>query len=277
MQFKQSFEKIDYLIIGHITQDKVKDGFQIGGTAVYAAKTAQSMGLRVGIYTSWGEESGIDILDGIHVYNPIPNPSTQFENIGTKNGRKQKISKLANDLEYYQIPQNWRETKLVHFAPVAQEFNANSIKYFSNSDVLITPQGWLRDWDIDGNVSIADWPEYKSVIQEASTIVLSEADVNYDDDKIYSLASNTKILIVTKGKNGAILFQEGKEHHIPPIDINEVDATGAGDIFSTSFFIQYQHGMNAIDAANFASGYAGHSVQYSGSESFPTEKQLYQF
>jgi hypothetical protein len=49
-------EPINYLIIGHITRDLLPSGPRIGGTAAYAGLTAQAMGLRVGIITSWGSE-----------------------------------------------------------------------------------------------------------------------------------------------------------------------------------------------------------------------------
>jgi hypothetical protein len=52
MQNKKSFEPIDYLVIGHLTQDIIPDGFRLGGTAAYSALTARALGLRVGIVTS---------------------------------------------------------------------------------------------------------------------------------------------------------------------------------------------------------------------------------
>ena len=39
-------EPIDYLIIGHISQDITPSGIQLGGTAAYAALTARACGLR---------------------------------------------------------------------------------------------------------------------------------------------------------------------------------------------------------------------------------------
>jgi hypothetical protein len=272
----QITEPIDYLIIGHITQDKTAEGMKIGGTAAYAAKTAMSLGLRVGIYTSWGEEVGLEVLDGIQIYNPIPMPSTTFENQNTSAGRKSIISQIAGKLEYYEIPQVWRDTPLIHFAPVAQEFNPISIKYFKKSKVLVTPQGWLRKWDEAGNVSFTDWPEYKSVLGQAFTIVISEEDINFDYDRIPALASATQILIVTKGKNGALLFENGKELQINTPQVEEVDATGAGDIFATAFFIQYINNVNSVESAEFAANYAARSVQYSGEAAFPSRENLYQ-
>ncbi len=48
----QAIAPVDYLIIGHITQDITPNGLVLGGTASYAGLTARSFGIRVGIVTS---------------------------------------------------------------------------------------------------------------------------------------------------------------------------------------------------------------------------------
>ena len=57
---------IDYLIIGHITQDITPNGLVIGGTASYAGLTAKAFGIRVGIVTSCRQDLDLHQLDGIH-------------------------------------------------------------------------------------------------------------------------------------------------------------------------------------------------------------------
>ena len=54
---------IDYLLIGHITQDITTEGPRLGGSVTYSALTAQAIGLRVGIVTSFAEEL-VDMLMG---------------------------------------------------------------------------------------------------------------------------------------------------------------------------------------------------------------------
>ena len=48
-------EPIDYLMIGHLTVDETMQGLRLGGTAAYSAMMARSLGLKVGIVTSWAE------------------------------------------------------------------------------------------------------------------------------------------------------------------------------------------------------------------------------
>src|SRR5215813_2242116 len=58
---------IDYLLLGHVTVDRVDDRrVVLGGTATYAALAARNMGARVGVHTSTSYEPGlIDVLNGV--------------------------------------------------------------------------------------------------------------------------------------------------------------------------------------------------------------------
>ena len=58
-------EPVDYLVIGHLTEDVTPAGSRLGGTAAFAALTARAFGLRVGIVTSVGEQTSLEALQGI--------------------------------------------------------------------------------------------------------------------------------------------------------------------------------------------------------------------
>jgi hypothetical protein len=60
-------EPVDYLAIGHLAVDITPDGNQLGGSVAYAALTARSLGLRVGIVTSVGKDAPLEPLEGIHI------------------------------------------------------------------------------------------------------------------------------------------------------------------------------------------------------------------
>ncbi len=50
-------EPVDYLVIGHLTRDLTNQGPRLGGTAAYSALTAQALGMRAGIVTTWAAGS----------------------------------------------------------------------------------------------------------------------------------------------------------------------------------------------------------------------------
>ncbi len=43
---------LDYLVVGHVTEDITPQGVMLGGGVTYSALTAKAMGLKVGIITS---------------------------------------------------------------------------------------------------------------------------------------------------------------------------------------------------------------------------------
>ena len=58
-------EPVDYLVIGHITEDLTPSGPRLGGTAAFSALTARSLGLRVGVVSALNEETSLKAMEGI--------------------------------------------------------------------------------------------------------------------------------------------------------------------------------------------------------------------
>jgi sugar/nucleoside kinase (ribokinase family) len=268
-------ESIDYLAIGHITLDVTPQGKRIGGSVSYAALTAQALGLNAGIVTAWGEELPLGLLEEIPVINFGAEHSTAFENIYTPSGREQRVRTQAEFLEFHMIPEAWRSPRILHLAPVAREVSPRILKYFTDSTIGVTPQGWLREWDEKGRVQAADWEESGHVLSRADVTVLGLEDVRGDETKVQRMAADCPVLVVTDGKNGCTLYEHGKQHHIESPQVNEVDPTGAGDIFAAAFLVRYHLHGDAADAARFASQLASRSVQRHGLDGVPSKDDIY--
>ena len=114
-------EPVDYLVIGHLTQDLTPNGPVLGGTASYAARTALAIGLRVGIVTSCAADIDLSLLKGASITMRPTDFSSTFENIQTPKGRIQYIHHVASTLDYSMIPRTWQNAPIVHLGPVAQE------------------------------------------------------------------------------------------------------------------------------------------------------------
>lgn len=268
-------EAVDYLLIGHITQDLTPLGPRIGGTASFAARTAYAHGLRVGVVTSWGEESGGEMMEGIAIANHPTERSTTFENIYTPQGRVQKIHHLAPSLDYYHIPELWRNTPVIHLGPIAQEVSTQLMRYFPDSRIYLTPQGWMRGWDEEGRVFWEEWPELRHVLRQSAAVVISEEDIPEDPALLEAMAEAAPILAVTQGHLGVNLYLEGQTLHADAPQVDEVDPTGAGDIFAAAFFIRLSVGDEPLEAAKHANLVAADSVTRRGLASAPTKENLY--
>ena len=262
---------VDYLIIGHITRDHTPTGYQLGGSAAYAGLTARALGMRVGMVTSWAEEDDQKIFEGISIANHPSEHSTTFENSYSPEGRRQQLHHLADELAYYHIPESWRQAQIVHLAPVAQEVQPNIVRHFPEAYIYLTIQGWLRQWDPLGIVSPGEWPEASYILQQTHAAILSEEDVGGSQEKIDAFAAAAPVLVVTHGDRGASVYTEGKVVHISAPQVDEIDPTGAGDIFAAAFFTHLTQNGDPITAAVFATRIASNSVTRSGLSSVPTE------
>ncbi len=267
-------ESIDYLVIGHLTRDLTPNGPRIGGTAAYAALTAQALGLRVGIVTSWAGEIPLGPLRSIPIASFPSDVSTTFENIKTSDGRIQFLRAVAPNLDYYHVPEPWRSAKIVHLGPVAQEVEPGMVRYFPSSLIGITPQGWLRGWDKEGLVSPTEWPEAAFLCQQAGAVVISTEDVGGDETAIEEMAASSRILAVTEASQGARLYWNGDIRRFRPPRLTEVDATGAGDIFAAAFFARLYTTRDPWEAARFATLLSAYSITRPGLEGVPTKTEV---
>jgi pfkB family carbohydrate kinase len=270
-------EPVNYLIIGHITRDMTESGPRIGGTAAYAGLTARALGFRVGIVTSWGTEVAPGDLNNIPIINYPTENSTTFENISTQDGRVQVVHTVAPHLDYHIIPEPWRQAPIVHLGPVAQEVEPGLIKRFPTSLVGVTPQGWLRSWDHDGHVRASEWPEASFILHQASAAIISAEDVLNDESRIEEMASAARILVVTEGASGAKVFWNADVRRFRPPLVEEVDSTGAGDIFAAAFFCRLYLTRDPWESARFANQVASTSVTRVGLEGVPTPDEIKEY
>lgn len=267
-------EPIDYLLIGHIARDLSPDGPRLGGTVTYSALTAQALGLRVGIVTSWGSELPLGPLQAIPIVNLASETSTTFENITTSKGRVQTVHNIAQKLDYYLIPDLWRNAPIVHLGPLVQEVEPSIVRQFSSSLIGITPQGWLRAWDGEGKVYLTEWPEATFVLQHAGAAVVSLEDVKGDETRLQEMATYCQVLAVTEGAKGVRIYWNGDVRRFPATDVEEVDTTGAGDIFATAFFVRLHTTRDPWEAARFANLLASISVTRTGLDAIPTPEEI---
>lgn len=267
-------EEIDYLLVGHITRDINSDGDRMGGSVVYAALTARAFGLRPGILTAWAEDLPLGALEGIPIVNIGADQSTSFENSYIEKGRSQRVVNLAPSLDFHHVPENWRHPTIVHLAPVLGEVSPLMANYFKDSTLGITPQGWLRELEANGNVRAGDWPEAEFVLPQADAAVVSLEDVSADSNLVDRLAANSAILAVTSGYEGCELYFKGEVHSIPAPISKQIDPTGAGDIFATAFFIRLHFGDEPTVAAQVATKLASSSVERKALAATPTQDEI---
>ncbi|MDK1117588.1 MAG: PfkB family carbohydrate kinase [Anaerolineae bacterium] len=267
-------EPVDYLVIGHVSQDLTSFSVCLGGTAVYSALTARALGLRVGVVTASGETLDLSALQDVMVISTQSDRSTTFENINTENGRKQLLHHQATSLTFESVPEIWRRSAIIHLGPIAQEIDANLPDLFAPSLLGLTPQGWLRSWDEIGQVTESKWVNAEQALGQAGAVVVSIEDVAGDEEQLEFMASHTRVLVVTEGAAGSRVYWHGDQRRFQAPEVEEVDSTGAGDIYAAAFFIRLQATRDPWESARFATQLAARSVTRTAVESIPTVEEI---
>ncbi len=267
-------EPVDYLVLGHLTEDLTPTGRRLGGTVAYSALTARALGLQVGIVTAASESTPLDSLDGISIVRVISPQSTTFENIYTPQGRVQKLHHRAAPVALESVPAAWRSAPIVHLGPVIHEIDPAMASGFSASVLGVTPQGWMRAWDEAGHVSAQRWDSAGVLGPLAGAVVISREDVLGDEEVIEALAHQTRILAVTEGPAGSVLYWNGDRRRFRAPETPEIDGTGAGDIYAAALFYRLYTTRDPWEAARFATRLASYSVGRVGLESIPTRREI---
>ena len=83
----------------------------------------------------------------------------------------------ATPLALAPYPTAWRDAPIVLLGPVAQEIDASIVTAFPHSLVGATPQGWLRQWDVDGAVSPSPLAMPTCCCPHVQALILSREDV----------------------------------------------------------------------------------------------------
>lgn len=267
-------EPVDYLVIGHVAHDLTPQGYRLGGTAAYSALTARALGVKVGIVTASGPETSLLSLKDIPVISLDTPQSTTFENIYTDHGRIQYLRAQAARIDFEAVPPTWRNSPIIHLGPIADEMEAVLPASFQPSLLGLTPQGWMRQWDAEGRVSLGEWTHSETALANAGAVVISREDVNGNDELIEHMAHQTRILVVTEGPAGSVLYWNGDRRRFRAPEVREVDPTGAGDIFAAAFFIRLLNTRDPWEAARFATQLASCSVTRVGLEGIATPREI---
>jgi len=104
---------------------------------------------------------------------------------------------------------------------------------FTNSMVLLTLQGWLRQWDADGRVHFRRWHD-ADVLKSIDMTVFSEEDIIESPDMESDFAGTVEHLFLTRAEKGGTYYHNGVPTSYSTPQVELVNPTGAGDVFAAS-------------------------------------------
>lgn len=251
-------------------------GLGLGGTVSYAATTAQRMGYRVGVITSTGPNLDVaQVLPFAQIACHQSAETTVFENIYVDGERKQILHQRAGNLHCDHVPGQWRNAPIAHLGPLDQEIDEGVFHCFDDQVLIgVTPQGFLRRWDDQGQISFIDWNPPKSILRRINVLVLSEQDVPDPDGLVQAWGQFIDVIVVTRAEKGATVFHDGEPCDYPARPAQQVDPTGAGDVFAAAFMIRLIETKDPCQAAQFANTVASFSIEGPGVSGIPMRHQV---
>lgn len=70
--------------------------------------------------------------------------------------------------------------------------------------------------------------------------------------------------IITAGGEGSMLYEDGRQHHIPAIPVTMADPTGAGDGYRAGFLTAYVRGYSPLECCRVGTVTASYIVEHIG-------------
>jgi len=276
---------IDILLIGHVTRDVIdnnpESAYRLGGTVSFAAITALCLGRRPTIITRAAADTDLSELPAAVELHRLPSAATTtFANVYTEQGRIQYCYTPAPAITANDIPVAMRQPRAVLLGPLVNEIGSDIAALFLESTlVAAVPQGWMRRWDATGRVHSKPWENADAILPHLDVLVLSLEDIDYDLSRLDPFFEHLSMIVVTEYRDGSTLYQRDAQGHIneikiPPRPANEVDPTGAGDIFATAFMIRLQETNDPVQAARFANITASFGVEHQGVGGIPNREQV---
>lgn len=132
---------------------------------------------------------------------------------------------------------------------------------------------------LDPNYSPRIWPEHGEaleVLQELYKLVMITKPSLDDASRLFGEGLQPeayidrfhtwgpRLVVLTMGKFGVIVSQEGERTHIPALPVTVVDATGAGDSFWAGYLVSLLDGHDPIFAGHVAQAVVARKLEQVG-------------
>ncbi len=264
----------------------------MGGTVIYGAFAGIKHGAQSKIISKIGldfpdeyliflSRSGIDI-SGIRVKED--SPTTRFKLVYKNTERTLFLQAKCSDMGINDIPVKDIEGNIAVIGSVIGEVTLPAIEMISKKSLMTVSdvQGYLRRVVNKKRIELEATKDVFKVISLSDIVhaEVYEARVLYGTSDPIELAKKivedgATISLITQGENGAYIATKEKVIYVPAAQPNRVvDTTGAGDVFTTVFSIEYQKTRSIESAAALASAAVSYLIERPGIEGLRNRWEL---
>lgn len=264
----------DFVVVGHVVRDLVPEGWRLGGTATFAAVQAERLGLSIGVVTRAGPDVDLGAAFPSAALAGMPaDETTSFQNVYERGRRTQSVLGRAPELSASDVPSEWRSAPICLLGPVCGEVPAALSQVFGSPLIGVSAQGWLRRVDEGGHVRGQTW-DGEPFWVGCQVLFVSDEDVGAQDNQVQRWINEVPIVAVTSNRRGARVHNDGRWRSIAAFPADEVDPTGAGDVFATAFLVRLSETKDVADAACFASAAAACAIEAPGIAAIATRDRI---
>lgn len=256
------------LVVGNVTLDRTPAGEVPGGSAYYAARALAALGAHVRVLTAAGPDFPAGALAGVEAL-VLPSPATTlFENLYADDGRRaQRVHAVAGPLDPGALPRDWHEPELLLLAPVLGELDPAAFTAAVRARATaLCVQGLVRARLADGAVAARRLEAAHGALGGVSLAVVGEDEVAGQPGLVTALAALVPLVVFTRGARGCELVSAAGTRHVGVYPTQEVDPTGAGDVFAAAMLLALAQGEDPVSAARLGAAAASIVVEGRGGE-----------
>jgi sugar/nucleoside kinase (ribokinase family) len=255
----------ELLVVGHVTRDFIRGETRLGGAASFSSRVAATLGIRTALVTAAPPDfslmAPLRALPQLSIH-VVPSPEvTTFELDYSGPRRRVILRAVARPIRAEDVPPEWRNIPVAYVAPVAGECDRALVDGLGSRLICAGLQGWLRRPGADGTVEPTIASEASSPPRGLRVAVFSEEDHPEAEFLAEQLARHDITVALTRGRRGSTVREGSRRWEIPAAPANEVDPTGAGDVFGIGLTLSLARGASAPDAATAAAAIAARVVE----------------
>lgn len=283
-------------VIGHIVIDEIeKEAFHsrsIGGAATYSSLAAKTYGAKTLLISKIGKDFPENMLlplikRGVDIscVKRVPSSTTKFKLIYENDTRILFLIDRCDPILPEDLCQKSFQAKIFHIGCVANEVPLSTIKTIRSKKKYISldVQGYIRKTDERGKVFFTNWREAKQFLKLVDIVHAdaNEAKIITETDTPIEAAKNfvnmgTNIVLITLGEKGSYISTKEEIFYIPAARTRKnVDSTGAGDVYTVIFALEYFSTYDVPWAGVVASAAASFIVEFPGPLGFSNKDTIY--
>jgi sugar/nucleoside kinase (ribokinase family) len=228
----------------------------------------------VGVVTHVGRDIDLaSALPGVQIAGARSDDSTRFQNEYEHGKRKQRVLSRADAIAPDDVPAEWRTAPLSLLGPVCGEVPPGMGCAFGGQIVAVAAQGWLRR--VDAQQRVRKWAWQGAPFWAGCRVLfVSDEDLGRRRDQLERWCREVPIVVLTRNRRGARVHTDGTWRSIGAFPAEEIDPTGAGDVFAAALMVRFHETDDLAEAMRFAAAASACAIEARGTEGIAGRGQI---